>query len=126
MQNFNLRKWPPRLVYSKTAVTSLETITGRANRAKSQSERVLRLVSLSRKFESVILLLQWAVKTFAQALTAFDIFGPQSASEKAACENLLCKIQKNKKNLHRLWISALLETYSMHACKSTFLALHAC
>lgn len=117
----------PRLVYSKTAVTSLETITGRANRAKSQSERVLRLVSLSRKFESVILLLQWAVKTFAQALTAFDIFGPQSGRvRKQPVKTCSAKFKSTKTNLHRLWISALLETYSMHACKSTFLALHAC
>lgn len=120
MLNFKLRKW-----YSKTAITSLKTITGRTNRAKSQSERVLRLVRLSRTFESVILLLQWAVKTFAQALTAFDIFGPQSGRvRKQPVKTCSAKFKSTQKKI--LWISALLETYSMHACKSTFLVLQAC
>lgn len=99
MQNFKLRKWPLRLVYSKTAVASLETITGWANRAKNQSEQVLRLVRLSRKFESVILLLQWAVKTFEQALTAFDIFGSQSGRvRKQPVKTCSAKFNSTKKS----------------------------
>lgn len=97
MQNF----WPPNLVYSKTAVSSLETITGRTHHAKSQSEGVLRYVRLSGKFESVILLLRWPVKNLHKAGKTFSV-----------------KFKRHKKPFTGsgsvLLSHIRLETYSMH------------